>query len=145
MYVPSHQMHNVLNHYSKQLSQNRNANHRQAEIRKPAADQINVALDGKRQATMEKVSNEIYNKITGGGSLSNQNRQIDSQANEKPPYENSSEKRSDNEFVFNVIDHINQKQTNSLPVEDSSLLVKKLEKMAKEAVNKRSGIMDLRM
>ena len=144
MYVPSHQMHNVLNHYSKQLSQNRNTNNRQTEIRKPAAAQINVSLDGKRQATMEKVSNEIYNKITGGGSLTNQNRQIDSQANEKPSDENSSEKRSDNEFVFNVIDHINQKQTNSLPVEDSSFLVKKLEKLAKEAVDKRSGIMDLR-
>ena len=144
MYVPSHQMHNVLNHYSKQLSQSRNANSRQAEIRKPAADPINVSLEGQRQATMEKVSNEIYNKITGGGSLTNQNQQIDRQANEKPENEKKSEKRRDNEFVFNVIDHINQKQTNSLPMEDSSFLVKKLEKLAKEAVNKKSGIMDLR-
>ena len=136
MYVPSHQMHNVLNHYSRQLSQNRNGSNRSTEIRKPPADQINFSLDGNRQATMEKVSNEIYNRITGGESLTNQNQQIGWQANEKPQNENGSKKRSDHEFVFNVIDHINQKQTNSLPVEDSSLLVKKLEKLAKEAVNK---------
>jgi len=130
-------MHNVLNHYSKQLSLNRHANNRQAVIRKPPGDQINVPLDGKRQATMEKVSNEIFSKITGGGSLTNQNRQVDRQANEKPQEENDSEKREDSEFVFNVIDHFNRKQTNSLPVEDSSFLIKKLETLAKEAVNKK--------
>jgi len=130
-------MHNVLNHYSKQLSQNRSANNRPTEIRKPPAGQINFSLDGNRQATIEKVSNEIFNKITGGGSLTNQNQQIDRQANEKPPDENGFKKQSDNEFVFNVIDHINQKQKNSLPVEDSSSLVKKLEQLAEEAVNKK--------
>ena len=144
MYIPSHQMHNVLNHYSRQLSQNRIANNRQAELKKPPTDPINVTIDEQRQATMEKVSNEIYNKITGGGSLKNRNLPIDSQADKKPEDKKSTVKGNDNEFVFNVIDNINQKQTNSLPLEDSTYLAKKLEKLAKEAVNKKNGIMDLR-
>ena len=136
MYVPSHQMHNVLNHFSKQLSQNRNATGRRNEVQKPPVDKINISMEGQRQATMEKVSNEIYNKITGGAAK-NQMQRMDRQAEVKTEDEKSVEKQGDKEFVFNVINNINQKQKNSLPMEDSSALAKKLEKLAKEAVDKK--------
>ena len=137
MYVPSHQMHHVLNHFCKQLSRQTIANRRTSDALKPSADDIKVSPDRKRQAAMEKVSNEIFNKITGGGSAKGDHRQFNHRPDEIPQDLDGTEKQVHNEFVFNVIDHVNQKQTNSLPVEDSNFLTKRIEKLAQEAVHKK--------
>jgi len=41
-------------------------------------------------------------------------------------------------FVFNVIDTINQKRRNTLSVEDSSFLIKRLEQLSKEEGDKKT-------
>ena len=41
-------------------------------------------------------------------------------------------------FVFNVIDTINQKRRNTLSVEDSSFLIKRLEQLSKEVSDKKT-------
>jgi hypothetical protein len=43
----------------------------------------------------------------------------------------------DTTFVFNVIDTVNQKTKNTLSVEDSSFLIKRLEQLSKEAGDKK--------
>ncbi|MGD8761318.1 MAG: hypothetical protein PVG87_03315, partial [Desulfobacteraceae bacterium] len=64
MHIPSYQMHNVLNVYSKQLSQNRIGGNSKNLFQKSLTDQINLSPEGKRKATIERVAKEILDKIT---------------------------------------------------------------------------------
>jgi hypothetical protein len=43
-------------------------------------------------------------------------------------------------FVFNVIDTINNKTTNTVSVEDSSFLIQRLEQLSKDAVGIKQNI-----
>jgi hypothetical protein len=63
MFVSSYQIHNVLNVYSKQLSQDKSVQKEKAEVKKPLSDQINLSAEGKRRATIERVAEDILNKI----------------------------------------------------------------------------------
>ena len=67
MFVPSYQMHNILNVYSKKLRHNI-ASKDQKMSEKSPADQVNLTSEGKRRATIEKVSKEIFDKIIRCGS-----------------------------------------------------------------------------
>mgnify|MGYP000402756658 CR=1 FL=1 len=67
MFVSSYQIHNVLNVYSKQLSQDRNVQKLQPGTIKRPSDQINLSTESKRRATIERVSQEILNKISHYG------------------------------------------------------------------------------
>jgi hypothetical protein len=44
--------------------------------------------------------------------------------------------RREDKFVFNVINSNNEKTTNTLEIENSMFLIKRLEQLAKEAVDK---------
>jgi hypothetical protein len=133
MFVPSYQMHNVLNVYSKQLRQNMASADRKNLSDKLPTDQVSLTPKGKRLATMEKVSKEILKKISRLGTRN---------ADEQPPVERTkkdevktktaAEEAQETTFVFNVIDAINQKRKNTVSVEDSSFLIKRLEQLSKE-------------
>jgi hypothetical protein len=43
-------------------------------------------------------------------------------------------------FVFNVIDTINKKTTNTVSVEDSNFLIKRLEQLSKDAIGIKQNI-----
>lgn len=139
MFIPSYQMHNVLNVYSKQLRQNMASGNKKNLTEKLPTDQVSLTPKGKRQATMEKVSNDILEKISRLGTRS---------GDEQPPVERAkkngvetetaAEEAQDTTFVFNVIDTINQKRKNTLSVEDSSFLIKRLEQLSKEESDKKT-------
>ena len=102
MYVPSYQMHNVLNVYSNQLRQNMVSEGKSKVPAKPPSDRIHLSPEGKRQATIEKVSRDILDKISRYDSL-NESRQ------RNPDYENINSdtaaiprERKNKEFVFNL-------------------------------------------
>ncbi len=135
MFIPSYQMHNVLNVYSKQLRQNMASANKKSLSGKLPTDQVSLTPKGKRQATIEKVSKDILDKISRLGT-----RNID----EQPPAERdgvktetAAEEAQETAFVFNVIDTINQKRKNTLSVEDSSFLIKRLEQLSKEESDKK--------
>ena len=139
MQITSYQMHNVLNCYSKQLSQNRRGAKSSALNRQGGNDTLRSESGGKREATLEAVSNNIYNKLTDLTSLDSAGRET-AAVQEKPPdpqrsQDNPSQQPA--EFKFNVIDRLNRKITNQLSVEDSSGFIKRLEKLEKEAVEKK--------
>ena len=75
MQVPSYQMHNVLNCYCRRLSQNRDDGKQKISLNKSPVDQISLSEEGKRQATMDRVSKDIYNKITNLDSIDTLKRQ----------------------------------------------------------------------
>jgi len=138
MYVPSYQMHNVLNVYSKQLRHNMASEGKNKTPGTQSADRVSLTVEERRQAAIEKVSKDIFDKITRFGSLTETRRRITEQArsnSEKKALPDTAQKTN---FVFNAIDSINKKQTNTLSVEDSSFLIQRLEQLAKEAGDKKT-------
>ena len=137
MYVPSYQMHNVLNVYSKQLRQNMATKEKNQAPQKPQVDRVKLTPEGKRQATIEKVSKDILEKISRYGSLNKDGHPIDDNGQVTSTEEPSEQKSEDRTFVFNEIDAINKKYKNTLSVDDSSFLIQKLEQLAKKASDKK--------
>ena len=136
MYVSTYQIHNVLNVYSKQLSQDRSAPKLKSGNQKHLADQINLSTEGKRRATTEKVAQDILSKISDYGSKNES--KISEQDLSRGKVENhyESDYKKEAAFVFNVIDELNKKTTTALSVKDTDFLVNRLEQLAKNAVEK---------
>ena len=136
MFVPSYQMHNVLNVFRKQLRHNIISDKKKIAPEKLRAEQVSLAPEVKRQATIEKVSNDIIEKITRFGSQTRSDQEPTEHAKEGVKKENAAGDAKETTFVFNVIDTINQKTRNTLSVEDSSFLIKRLEQLSKKAGDK---------
>ena len=137
MFVPSYQMHNVLNVYSKQLRHNMTSGNRKNLSEKLPADQVSLTPEGKRQATIEKVSKDILEKISRLGSRNGVDQQLTERAKDGVEKRTAVDDGKETTFVFNVIDTINQKRRNTLSVEDSSFLIKRLEQLSKEESGKK--------
>jgi hypothetical protein len=138
MFVPSYQMHNVLNVYSRQLRQNiASSNNKKTAGRQPA-DQVSLTTGGKREATIEKVSKDIVNKITKFGSLNKTRYRVTESAKDKAEIETAAGNENKTTFVFNVIDDINKKITNTLSVEDPGFLIRQFEQISKDAEEKKT-------
>ena len=138
MFVPSYQMHNVLNVYSKKLRHNMTSGNRKNLSEKLPTDKVSLTPEGKRQATIEKVSNDILEKITRLGSRNGVDQQPAERAKDGVEKETAADDGKETTFVFNVIDTINQKRRNTLSVEDSSFLIKRLEQLSKEENDKKT-------
>lgn len=133
MFVQSYQMQNVLNVYTKKLRHNIKSKD-QNKSGKPPADRINLTSERKRRATIEKVSKEIYEKIIRFGSQAESSHPKSEQIKGKVAKEAASAKTNKSGFVFNVIDTINRKTTNTVSVEDSSFLIQRLEQLSKDTM-----------
>ena len=144
MLVPSYQMHNVLNVYSRKLRHNITSGKDQNTSEKPPANRIKLTSEGKRRATIEKVSKEIFDKIIRFGSQADSLLRRSEQIKGKAEKEIASAKTNKTGFVFNVIDTINKKTTNTVSVEDSSFLIQRLEQLSKETmeIKRNSGFED---
>ena len=138
MFVPSYQMHNVLNVYSRQLRHNMTSANKKSLSAKLPADQVSLTPEGKRQATIERVSKDILEKISRLGSRNGVDQQPTERAKDGVEKETAADDGKETTFVFNVIDTINQKRRNTLSVEDSSFLIKRLEQLSKEEGDKKT-------
>jgi hypothetical protein len=130
-------MHNVLNVYSKQLSQNRIGGNSKNLFQKSLTDQINLSPEGKRKATIERVAKEILDKITHLGKQNTED-QVALETSDQVQ-NNQAKTEKTNQFIFNVIDDLNKKKQTSLSVEDTNFLVNRLEQLVKEAVENEGG------
>jgi hypothetical protein len=133
MFVSSYQIHNVLNVYSKHLSQGRIAKRQKVTNKKPLADQISFSLEGKRKATIEKVAKDILNKITHYGSKTEVDKNVSRHLRGHLEKWNGSQNRHETQFVFNEIDELNKKTTNKLAIENTNFLINRLEQLARDA------------
>ena len=138
MYVPSYQMHNVLNVYSNQLRQNMVSEGKSKVPTKPQSDRIHLSPEAKRQAMIEKVSKDILDKISRYDSLNESRQRSTEYENIKPDIGALPRKTEEKTFVFNAIDSINKKSKNTLSVDDSSFLIQRLEQLAKKAGDKKT-------
>jgi len=137
MTISTHQIHNVLRAYSKQLSQSRrlsrNSNKGAAEPQQ--ADRISISAQARRQAVIDKVTSDVINRIINGSPRAELEQEVFKQLEDE--YGNSlSINRKDSELVFKVIDKEKGEVTKTLSLEDSKFLQDRLEKITKDTINK---------
>ena len=136
MFVSSYQIHNVLNVYSKQLSQDRTTQKLEPANEKQQPDQINLSSEGKRRAILERVAQDILNKISHYGSNSELKTQKQNQSRDNVRNHLDPENKKESGFVYHVIDDLNKKTRTALSVKDTKFLIDRLEQLAKDAVEK---------
>jgi len=136
MFVSSYQIHNVLNVYSKQLSQDRNTQKLKPGYEKQQLDQIDLSSEGKRKAILDRVAQDILNKISRYGTKSKVGTQEQDQSRERAKNSLDPDNKKETGFVFNVIDDLNKKTTTALSVKDTKFLIDRLEQLAKDEVEK---------
>lgn len=135
MQIPSHQIHNVLKVYSKHLSQARAIERREALSQQPDEDKINLSAGGKRQAIIEKVAADIVERITRSGPQDKVDQEIVEKLEDELGQSIDFDKQ-ENKFEFNVIGKDNEKTTAVFQMDDPEYFMKRLEALAKEAVDK---------
>ncbi len=138
MYIPSYQIHNVLKVYSRQVSQSRIIERQKELSSKTSADQIDISAEGKRRMIVDKVAADIVDRITQFGPRDPIEQDIVNQLENEfgKPVGSDEENEHDQDFVFNVIDDENKKTTNSLSLEGTHFITKRLEQLAKEEVDR---------
>ena len=132
MQIPSYQIQNVLKVYSRQLSQGR-VIARQTAIDINSSDKVKISAEGKRAAIIEKVAAGIVDKITTVGQQEITEKEISEELNKDMSSKTDFIKRKGEKFTFNSIDENNQKSTQTLSVEDSNFVLKRMTQLAKEA------------
>jgi hypothetical protein len=137
MNIPAYQIHNVLKVYTQQLSENRGLSMRNHLLRQVPTDSINLSVDGKRRAIVEKVATGIVDRITHFGPQDDIDHEIVDQLQNEIGKDIEFNTPKETRFVFNVIDRHNEKKTHTLSVEDTSYLIKRLEELAIVAVDQK--------
>jgi hypothetical protein len=133
MQVSSYQMHNMLECYSKKLSRARAGEKPADGGPKKMTEEAAWSPESRRQATMEKISRQVLDKVTGVVAHTR------SQEETSPDRPSSDGDITDGgeppatEFTFNVIDAINRKRTSRLPVGDPAAIIRRLDQMAEKA------------
>jgi hypothetical protein len=126
-------MHNVLNVYSKKLRHSISSKDQNTSETLPG-DRVDLTSEGKRRTTIEKVSKEILDKIIRFGSQTESPHEGSKHMKTNTDKVSASAKPNRAGFVFNAIDTINNKKTNTISVEDSSFLIQRLEELSKDAI-----------
>lgn len=135
MYVPSYQMHNVLNVYAKKLERHGTARRPDAPAA-PPSDTIRLTAEGKRQSVIEKVAATIVERITRFGPQDEVDRQIVDRLHREVAQRSGERPPASTEFRFNRIDAGDRKRVDTLKVDDGQFVLKRLEQLAREAVDR---------
>ena len=137
MQIPSYQIDNVLKVYSKQVSRGKILERQKSlnNVSKPSADKITISSEGKRESIINKVAADIVERITNYGPQNDIDRNITEQLEKELGGKLTYGKEGSGQFVYNAIDENNQKTQNTLSVEDTDFVTKRLEEIAKETVN----------
>ena len=136
MEIPTYQIHKVMKVYTRQLSQSKMLEKQKAAAGKSSMDKINISAEGKRQAIIEKVANDVVERITSFGPKDEFDQEIVDRLEQEIGGKVDFKKSKASTFEFNVIDGDNNKTTNTVSVKNSDYLLNRLEQLTKEAVNK---------
>ncbi|MFO7643518.1 MAG: DVU0524 family FlgM-associated protein [Desulfosarcina sp.] len=137
MDIQTYQIHNVLNVYRKQLSQGRSDPFRHGDARHTHPDPAAISLEGKNEAVMEKVAASVRKRITRVDAASKPGRASIQSYQKKEAARPKI--RQDLAFTFNTISKNNQKETRSIAIDDSQMLMSRLDELAKAAADRESG------
>ena len=135
MQIPSYQIQNVLKVYSRQLSQGKMLSRNKfGTPDKVSADSVSISSEGKRQAIVEKVAANIVDKIITEGPKEKNEEQITEQI-EKELGKKINFTKGKTQFTYTTIDDNNNKTTQTLSVEDSQFVVKRMTELARQVAD----------
>ena len=137
MQIPSYQIHNVLNVYRRQLSQVKLENRKQISGSGKITDRFSISAEGKRRAIIEKVANNIVDRLINQGPNSEFEQTLHEQLSSETAMVYDKDPVNGKEFKFNTLDNNNKKVTRSISIQDSRVLINRLDELAKEAVDKK--------
>lgn len=124
MYIHTYQIHNVLNAYCKQLSQN--------SVKDPAeqavphsGDRINISAEAQKPKIVDDISSQIIDRITTFGPKSIFDKALAGQLsrfNSKTPPRHAGNDAPGIDFIYTKIDGRNHKTTSKLEIQQLSPL-----------------------
>lgn len=135
MYIRNYQINNVLNVYRRQLSRGTPDRSRHPSTYVSESNGVSVSNKATNQSIMKKVADSVLKKITSVDPKLRIERE-----NDKPAQQIEKQThmfRKDNEFLFNTIVGNNQKETRSIAIANSKVLLDRLDELAKAAVNRK--------
>lgn len=137
MQIPSYQIQNVLKVYSRQFSQGKLlGNNKFSDANKVSADSVSISSEGKREAIIDKVASNIVDKIiTEGPNESEKDEahitsQIEKELGKKIDFT-----KGRNQFTYTSVDENNNKVVQTLSVEDSKFIVKRMTELARQVAD----------
>jgi hypothetical protein len=130
MEIPSYQIRNVLKVYSRQVSQGRGLTRKASAA---PVDKIAISAEGKREAVIDKVVEEIVGRITRFGG------DDDGSKIKERLHEEITSGKEGADFVFNILDGENGKTTRTLSMEDSDFVIRRLEELAGSITGEKAG------
>lgn len=133
MQIPSYQISNVIKVYSKQLSQSRMINRQDNSFQKRPLDTIKISAEGKRQTLINKVSDEVFSRITQYDRLDSNEQDVVNKLNSKIKKNQRENEEKESEFVFNFLGDDNEKVTNTISIEGSNVISKRLDTLDKDS------------
>lgn len=136
MIVTNHQIQNVLKVYTSQLSKGRKADSQSTSIRRPFADAVDISAEGKRQALIERLTKAIVGRIIRTDPRLQNDRKIFERMKGEIENDFGVREGKDQQFAYNVINDDATKTVNTLSLEDPGDLIKRLERHAREAVER---------
>ncbi len=129
MQIPSYQIQNVLKVYSRQVSQGKILARNKNGSKMNFADSVSISSEGKRRLIIDRVTDEIVDKIiTEGTSQSSaaENDTPDAPITYKHPaavhMKDKKAARNSKEFTYTVIDKENKKTSQTLSVMDPQFI-----------------------
>ncbi len=135
MQIPSYQIQNVLKVYSRQLSQGKILSRNKfGAANKVSADSVSISSEGKRQAIIEKVAANIVDRIITEGPKEKNDEHITDQI-EKELGKKIDFTKGKNQFTYTSVDQNNNKVTQTLSVEDSRFVVKRMTELARQVAD----------
>lgn len=121
MYIPSYQMHNVLNTYTKQVRQNRLSEEKVSKDRAAVAE-ISSSTLGKRKSILEKITADIIDRISTLRSWKKGEQKNTCRLYNEGDDSLKSENNLESRFVFNTINKNNIKSLDTFSTENSNFL-----------------------
>ena len=136
MHIQSYQIHNVLKVYRRQLSKGKPDQPPHRGIRDTNSEAVTLSTEGKNQSIMEKVAASVLKKVTNVDPGSGFGQEMIKQIHN--PEKDRHKVKRDNTFIFNTIVGNNQKETRSIAVDNSQVLMSRLDELAKAAINRKA-------
>jgi len=134
MSLSVYQVNNVLRVYKEQLRQGKTIN-RSLDQQKPSPDKISISSEARRKSMVDKIASDIAQRITQNGPQDSIDEEVIKQLEDEFGTQLDVSKDGSTDLVFKTIDEGGE-TINSLSIEDSKFLARKLRDIAKETLEK---------
>ena len=136
MQIQNYQIHNVLNVYRRQLSQTKTTPLHPSQGVGAKTESKVIAVDGNNRSVMDKVAANVLKKIRNVVPNTEFRQEMADQVRKRAS--DLHRAGDESEFVFNTIAENNQKETRSIAIDDSKVLMRRLDELAKAAVHRKA-------